>query len=428
MRDVILVVDQYQRYMENRRSNLPSHPDFDAQMLSLLIRPLGYEYRCIALISREDLKGFCAFQKAGFEIVTLNGDRPQRIRELVVELIHELDSNPPRHLILVTTDPMFQILCDRATRQADVTVSVWTPEKEIPSELCHPAYHARPLENLLPSPKINQVDVRLDYENIYGAIRNRGWSLDTKTIIESVRASIADLGVLTSVTAYGDWSALAKYAGRDIQRELALLGVKTRYQISLKGKNSADMEIAEDIHRLLKLDDSEDTANIIVLGTCDRDFRPVLETSRKRGKGIVILGMEGNVSRELMYAAHEIRYLDQKLHNIHLRRWITSRIRHCLITKGMPYVDTCYLINGMLQDETLRQLGIAANRDVAGQWLKQVKDSKKIITKQQPHPRDPSKEITTWWLCETPKIKNLFEFVDFDQKGTRNWRPQLQFA
>jgi uncharacterized LabA/DUF88 family protein len=412
MNNVILIVDQHQRFSEARRLGLPLDAEYEAQTLRLLIKPMGREYRCIALISRDDLDGLNAYQRANYEIITYNGDRSQRIREFLIEIAKRIEETPPGHLVLVTADPVFQILCDRASRREDLSLSLWTTTQEIPAELCHPAYNARPLDEILPNSRPHRVDVRVDFENLYYGMQENNWSLNIRSIVHSIKAAVSDLGEIVRIVAYADWGVLAKQSNKELQRDLEVLGVKTRYQISIKGKNSADMEIVDDVYRLLGRDYTEEAVDVIVIGTCDRDFRPVLETAQSRGKRIVVLGLQGKLSRELETVAHEIRYMDQYYPLPELVTWMTSRIRYCLLNKNMPYVDTHYLVKGMIKDARLQELGISPDWETAEQWLGMAGKTNEIVIRQQQHPDNPMKYITTYWIpdpiTKISRNKNVF--------------------
>ena len=427
MKKVVLIVDQYQRFVEARRSGTSLDADYEAQTLRLLVKPMGREYRCIAFISRDDLEGLNAYQKANYEIITYNGDRPQRIREFLIEFTRQLDEVPPDHLVLVTADPVFQILCDRASRHHDVSLSLWIFAKEIPQELSHSAYNARPLAELLPVSRPNRVDVRLDFENLYRVMEEKKWSLNTAVIIQCIKSAVSDLGELVRIVAYADWGVLAKYTNRDIQRELTLLGVKTRYQVSLRGKNSADMEIVDDIHRLLGRDQTGEAVNVVVIGTCDRDFRPIVETAQSRGKRTVVLGIQGNLSGELQAFAHEIRYIDQYYPLPEVIDWVISRIKNCY-KKGMPYVDTHYLVKGMIDDIYLQKLGVSPDWKTAEQWLDLVIKTNKIIARQQPHPDNSMKWITTYWITNEVAVITSKDKEGFSWNPSREFSTQMQFA
>lgn len=170
---------------------------------------------------------------------------------------------------------------------------------------------AQLLASLCNTPKL---DVRLDFENLYIGLKKLGWSPEPKTLLDIIRTSIEDLGEIMGITAYADWSILNKKNGCDIQRQLAYEGIETRYQINIRNKNSADMKIAEDMRDLLEKDGYlSGTVDIFVLGTGDRDFRPVIENAKNRGKRVIVLALKNSLSRLLREAASEVRYLDSYL-------------------------------------------------------------------------------------------------------------------
>lgn len=314
MHDVTLIVDQYQRYKESHQRGQRLDPAYEAQGLSQLIKPFGRHERRIAIVSQDDREGLEAYQNAGFETIAMNGNRPREINRFITQINRQLDTTPPQHMILMTTDPTFTLLCDHAVWTKRTNLAVWAPAGDVAPELTDPEYGYRPLEELLPSIRVPRVDIRLDFENLYLGLVQRGWTAGPQALVEAVRAEAASLGQITNFLAYGDWGLLSKDSNLDLQRELALLGVETRYQVNMRGKNSADMKIADDIRTLMERDESSpDAADIILLGTCDRDFRPLIETARQRGKRLVVLGLENGISRLLQSSAGEVRYVDQRL-------------------------------------------------------------------------------------------------------------------
>ncbi|MCB0192366.1 MAG: NYN domain-containing protein [Anaerolineae bacterium] len=166
-----------------------------------------------------------------------------------------------------------------------------------------------------------KIDVRLDFENLYIGLKRMGWTPDTKILSKSIKHALSDLGEISNITAYADWCLLDPKNGKDIQRELALNDIDPRYQVSIRSKNSADMKIAGDIRSLLERDRLElDTVNVLVLGTGDRDFRPVVRDARKRGKLVIVLTLRNSLSRMLRNVADEVRYIDDYLDLPKLRR------------------------------------------------------------------------------------------------------------
>jgi hypothetical protein len=135
--------------------------------------------------------------------------------------------------------------------------------------------------------------------------------------METIRLAIDDLGEIVTVTCYADFDNIDRNFGGpgfNWQRELAIAGSDTRYVINQHGKNTADMKIADDIRTLVENNAHAYTAiDIIGLVTMDRDFRYVVETARSRGMKVVVLGLEGQMSRELRNSASDVRYLDALL-------------------------------------------------------------------------------------------------------------------
>ena len=82
----------------------------------------------------------------------------------------------------------------------------------------------------------------------------------------------------------------------------------------------------------------------------------------------------------------------------HLLAWVPGRIRHCLRNKGMPYVDTKYLFDGMRMDVVCQRCRIGQTRRDAESWLERLAKANVITKKIQPHPSTPTNLIATWEL------------------------------
>lgn len=499
MNDTItLIVDQYRRHVEAVERDRKIDPSYEAEELSRLIKPLGRDRRCIALVSEDDAEGLISYRRSSYEIISMDGDRKDTLRRFIRRMNDTLSRDPPDHLVVVTTDEDFQFLFDTALRNRRTNLAVWAPRATVPSTFTDPDYNYRPLEDLLRDIKVKRLDIRLDYENLHFGLEERGWSSEPKTLIEAAKAAVPNLGEVVNIVAYADWDVLSKSANRNIQRELAHIGVETRYQISLRGKNSADMKLADDIRTLLERNSYEpDAVDVIILGTCDRDFRPTVETAKARGKRLVILSLKDGISHELRrVAGDDVRYLDDHLkppsgaqrhfsvpkpwdehaglvmeialwlrhrgwkwayvdklaealaldlqderleqavadgvlirrtngvqgksealmpnrnHPLvqtiqHLIRWVPRRIDYCVNEKGMSYVDSHFLAQGMTMDERFTRLGVGQNRREAEGWLDLIADAGLIVKKPQPHPKTPTKIINTWWLLERHSDQEL---------------------
>ena len=311
--DVIQIVDAYQHVHAGRRHTMKNDPDGEAQGLSMLVKLLGRNARKIAIVSRDDDPRLLAYGQEDYEIIKMNGDRDTELRKFVLQMTAEIKHDEPKHTVVVSDDPEWVYLCEATVKHTDL--AVWANSETVPKELTEPNYNFRPLEDLLPNLKIPRIDARLDVENIVIGLVQRGWQPNLRELVDAVRRSTEDLGEIVTITGYADWTELARHHGRpgmDLQREFALAGGESRYLVNQHGKNTADMRLADDVRTLVEHNHgSGGGVDIICFATMDRDFGPIIETAQRRGKRVVVLGLEGGVSRELEMVASEVRYLDK---------------------------------------------------------------------------------------------------------------------
>lgn len=311
--DVIQIVDAYHHVHAGRRHTMKNDPDGEAQGLSMLVKLLGRNARKIAIVSRDDDARLLAYGREDYEIIKMNGDRDTELRKFVLQMTAEIKHDEPKHTVVVSDDPEWVYLCEATSKHTEV--AVWADSETVPKELTEPNYNFRPLEDLLPTLKIPRIDARLDIENIVIGLAQRGWQPDLRELVDAVRRSTEDLGEIVNITGYADWTELARHHGRagvDLQREFALAGGESRYLVNQHGKNTADMRLADDVRTLVEHNHgSAGGVDVICFATMDRDFRPIIETAQRRGKRVVVLGLEGGVSRELEMVASEVRYLDK---------------------------------------------------------------------------------------------------------------------
>ncbi|MCB9106797.1 MAG: NYN domain-containing protein [Anaerolineales bacterium] len=169
--------------------------------------------------------------------------------------------------------------------------------------------------------QIPKIDIRLDFENLYIGLKRMGWTPEPDILSKAIKQAVKNLGEISKITAYADWGMLDSKNCPDIQRKLALNDIEPCYLINLRNKNSADMRIASDIRNLLERNSyGLNPVDIIVLGSGDRDFRPVVREARNRGKHVTILTLKNSLSRMLHDVASEVLYLDDYLDLPKLRR------------------------------------------------------------------------------------------------------------
>lgn len=314
--DVIQIVDACPREHKGHRQTMKNDPDGEAQGLSRLADLLGRNPRKIAIVGRDDDARLLAYQREDYEIIKMSGDRDTELRKFITMMAAEIKREEPKHTVLVSDDPDFVFLCEALPPHTDL--GIWANSETVPLEFKEPRYNFRPLEDLLPNLKIPRIDVRLDLENIFiGLVQQCNWQPSMRALITAIRSALKDLGEIVRITGYADWDELAKHHGGgqvNWQRELTLAGGESRYVINQHGKNTADMIIADDVRTLVEHNSGAGGGvDVICLATMDRDFRPIVETAQRRGKRIVVLGLEGGVSRELRSAASDVRHLDEYL-------------------------------------------------------------------------------------------------------------------
>ena len=311
MPEVLQIVDTYYYGHPSRRHTMKNDPDNEARTLATLVKLLGPDAHKIAIVAHNDDARTIAYGREGYQIIKMNGDRDAELRKFISKTTRQIERDKPKHTVIASDDPQFVYLCEAASKYSDV--AVWAHSDTAPQELKEAGYNFRPLEDLLPDLKIPKIDVRFDVENIVIGLADRGWEPDLGELVAAINRSTEDLGEILTITGYADWTELERRHGRrgvDLQRQFAMAGGESRYLINKHGKNSADMKLADDVRDLVE-HGSPGVVDIICMVTMDRDFRPIIETAQRRGKRVVVIGLEGGVSRDLEMMANDVRYLDK---------------------------------------------------------------------------------------------------------------------
>lgn len=184
--DVVQIVDLYPRPTGSHEVTPKVDPDEEGKSLSMLVLPLGRDARKIAIVSKNDERRLLAFQRAGYETHSMNGNRPAELRQLMRQLAADIQRTEPKNTVLVSEDPQFVHFCDAVGPHT--TLHVWANSLSAPHELMETNYNFRPLEELLPNLKVSNVDVRIDLENIVIGLVKRGF------LLRALRGSAARAG------------------------------------------------------------------------------------------------------------------------------------------------------------------------------------------------------------------------------------------
>ncbi|MCA9917760.1 MAG: NYN domain-containing protein [Anaerolineales bacterium] len=137
----------------------------------------------------------------------------------------------------------------------------------------------------------NDVAVFLDLDNLVIGAKQINLSFDVNLVLDYIKALTNGRIVLRH--SYGDWRQ-----DQQLMRDLASAGFITRNAVRLNNysKNLADMQIVVDTMETL-LDGQEFRTYVLMTG--DRDFTPLVQSLRKRGKNVIGMGVKHTTSQSL---------------------------------------------------------------------------------------------------------------------------------
>ncbi|MDX1614023.1 MAG: NYN domain-containing protein [Candidatus Promineifilaceae bacterium] len=149
----------------------------------------------------------------------------------------------------------------------------------------------------------NDVAIFLDLDNVVIGATEAGLSFDVNLILDQIRAVTSGRIVLRE--AYGDWRQRA-----NLTKQLAAAGFELQSTVRLTNasKNLADMQLVVDAMSTL-VDGHQYRTYVLVTG--DRDFAPLVQALRKRGKQVIGLGVRHTSSQSLVRLCDRYIYYDE---------------------------------------------------------------------------------------------------------------------
>lgn len=134
----------------------------------------------------------------------------------------------------------------------------------------------------------NDVAVFLDLDNLVIGAKQANLTFNVNFILDHIKEITKGRIVLRR--SYGDWRQ-----SRDQMKDLATAGFNTQstVQINSFGKNLADMQIVVDAMDTL-IDGHQYETYVLMTG--DRDFTPLVQALRKRGKQVIGVGVRHTAS------------------------------------------------------------------------------------------------------------------------------------
>ena len=149
----------------------------------------------------------------------------------------------------------------------------------------------------------NDVAIYLDLDNVLIGAVEANLPFDINLILDHIAALTQ--GRIVMRRAYGDWRQQASQT-----KALAAAGFELRsaVRLSSNSKNLADMQMVVDA--MTTLVDNQDYATYVLI-TGDRDFAPLVQALRQRGKQVIGAGVRHTTSQRLALLCDHYIYYDQ---------------------------------------------------------------------------------------------------------------------
>ncbi len=155
--------------------------------------------------------------------------------------------------------------------------------------------------------KNNDVAIFLDLDNIAIGAKQANLTFDINLILNEIKRITNGRVVLRR--SYGD-----SRQGQKVLKELAAAGFTTQSTVRLNNfsKNLADMQIVVDTMDTL-VDGNQYSTYVLITG--DRDFTPLVQSLRKRGKQVIGVGVKPTASSSLVTICDQYLYYEDLLPN-----------------------------------------------------------------------------------------------------------------
>lgn len=191
----------------------------------------------------------------------------------------------------------------------------------------------------------NDVAIFLDLDNLVIGAKQANISFDVNLVLEKIRQMTN--GRLVLRRSYGDWRQNQK-----LLEQLAVAGFTTQSTVRINnfGKNLADMQIIVDTMDTL-VDGHQYSTYVLMTG--DRDFTPLVQSLRKRGKRVVGVGVKHTASRSFVALCDEYVFYEDLLPNpemteAQVEELLLKAIEQ-LLTDEMPRVRASVLKQQMVE-------------------------------------------------------------------------------
>lgn len=179
-------------------------------------------------------------------------------------------------------------------------------------------------------PQTNDVAILLDLDNLVIGAKQVNLTFDINLVLEHIKRLTNGRIVLRN--SYGDWRQ-----DQQLMRELATAGFTTQSAIRLNNfsKNLADMQIVVDTMETL-IDGHQYQTYVLMTG--DRDFTPLVQSLRKRGKQVIGVGVRHTTSKSFADLCDKYIYYEEivpapQLNDTQVEELLDKAL-HQLLTNG----------------------------------------------------------------------------------------------
>jgi uncharacterized LabA/DUF88 family protein len=176
----------------------------------------------------------------------------------------------------------------------------------------------------------NDVAILLDLDNLVIGAKQINLAFDVNLVLEHIKKITNGRIVLRH--SYGDWRQ-----DQQLMRDLATAGFITRSAIRLNNfsKNLADMQIVVDTMETL-IDGHQYSTYVLMTG--DRDFTPLVQALRKRGKQVIGLGVRHTTSQSFASLCDQYIYYEEivpapQLTDAQVEELLTRSLQHLLASE-----------------------------------------------------------------------------------------------
>lgn len=255
-----------------------------------------------ALLSSESTTPHDIFRNAGYEIYGIR--EHTHLTDELYENYFSADLDPVDELILVTTSATLLDLLKRVKVRRSARIRLWGTQDIIKGTTYEEDVIFQPVETLLGIKQTKNVAVYIDFENIAISLKEQGYTVNLDQLIQAFVRQAQAHGQPVRISAYAPWGMrgslppLIDTAGREVTDEATsrLMLANIEPVITLPGKNSADMKIAQ--HAITDSGHT-DAADVYIVASGDRDFNDVINSLRARNKTVILWAVRGSTARLL---------------------------------------------------------------------------------------------------------------------------------